>query len=117
MEPDQDPSDENAPRVAPSAHAGEMQGASVVGFLAQLTLTEKRVLHLISQSKTNREIAENLSISYATVKRHVENIFRKLNLRNRVEAAIYALSVQRCSNGNGVACPLERWPRKIRDEY
>jgi DNA-binding CsgD family transcriptional regulator len=75
-----------------------------------LTFAEER--HLVSQSKTNREIAQCLGISYATVKRHIENILRKLNVRNRVEAAIYALSLQRCPNGNG-ACPLEHWWRKI----
>ena len=112
MGPDQDSTDENAPRVGSSADAAETQGETIKGSFARLTLTEKGVLLLVSQSKTNREIAAHLGISYATVKRHIENILRKLNLRNRVEAAIYALSLQRCPNGNGADCPLELWWRK-----
>ncbi len=55
---------------------------------AILTAAEERVLTLVSQSMTNREIASRLGVSPATVKRHVENILRKLKVRNRVEAAI-----------------------------
>ena len=60
----------------------------------QLTVAEKRVLGLVSQAKTNKEIAIVLKISPATVKRHLENIFTKAHLRNRVEAAIYGLVVE-----------------------
>ena len=60
----------------------------------QLTVAEKRVLGLVSQAKTNKEIAVVLKISPATVKRHLENIFTKAHLRNRVEAAIYGLVVE-----------------------
>ena len=45
---------------------------------ANLTAAEQRVLRLVSQSNTNREIATILGISPATVKRHLENILRKL---------------------------------------
>ena len=81
---------------------------------AILTAAEERVLRLVSQSKTNREIASTLGISPATVKRHLENILRKLRVRNRGEAAIYSLSMAGChaySNGN---CPLAAW-RKWHD--
>jgi len=61
-----------------------------------LTAAEERVLRLVSYAHTNREIASTLGISPATVKRHLENILRKLRLRNRVEAAIYALSMLEC---------------------
>ena len=60
----------------------------------QLTVAEKRVLGLVSQAKTNKEIAAVLKISPATVKRHLENIFTKAHLRNRVEVAIYGLVVE-----------------------
>jgi DNA-binding NarL/FixJ family response regulator len=78
-----------------------------------LTKSERRVLHLIAQSKTNREIALELRISPATVKRHVENIFRKLHLRNRVEAAIYALTLDGCPAPRQVSCPLQVWRGKL----
>ncbi|HEX9878847.1 MAG TPA: LuxR C-terminal-related transcriptional regulator [Candidatus Binatia bacterium] len=58
---------------------------------AILTRQERRVLELVSEGKTNKEIALVLAISPATVKRHLENILRKLQLKNRVEAAVYAV--------------------------
>ena len=74
-----------------------------------ITAAEERVLRLVSQSKTNREIASVLKISPATVKRHVENILRKLRLRNRVEAAIYGLTLSGCPARGRAQCPLKKW--------
>ena len=82
---------------------------------AKLTAAEKRVLALVSAAKTNKEIALALGISPATVKRHLENVLRKLALRNRVEAAIYGLIANGCPSGSSSACPLELW-RKARDD-
>ena len=79
----------------------------------ELTPAENRVLRLISRSMTNREIAGLLKISPATVKRHVENILRKLGLRNRIDAAIYALALQGCPARAEVLCPLERWRENL----
>lgn len=74
---------------------------------AVLTAAEKRVLTAVSRSLTNREIAVSLAISPATVKRHLENILRKLGVRNRVEAAIFYLSMAtRCTSND---CPLTAW--------
>ncbi|HTN72568.1 MAG TPA: LuxR C-terminal-related transcriptional regulator [Methylomirabilota bacterium] len=56
-----------------------------------LTMQEKKVLKLVANGETNKEIAAALCISPATVKRHLENIFRKLQLKNRVTAAVYAV--------------------------
>ncbi|HEV8722772.1 MAG TPA: LuxR C-terminal-related transcriptional regulator [Candidatus Binatia bacterium] len=81
---------------------------------AILTAAEERVLTLVSQSMTNREIASRLGVSPATVKRHVENILRKLKVRNRVEAAIYSLSMAGCPARSSAECPLAAW-RKRRD--
>ncbi|HZH82819.1 MAG TPA: LuxR C-terminal-related transcriptional regulator [Phototrophicaceae bacterium] len=79
---------------------------------AGLTAAEERVIRLVSQSKTNREIASTLGISPATVKRHLENILRKLRVRNRVEAAIYSL-MSECDGGNNNAeCPLAAWRKR-----
>jgi DNA-binding CsgD family transcriptional regulator len=79
-----------------------------------LTAAEKRVLALVSSAKTNKEIANTLGVSPATVKRHLENVLRKLDLRNRVEAAIYGLIANGCPHGSHSGCPLELW-RKARD--
>ena len=76
---------------------------------AILTAAEERVLRLVSQSMTNREIASSLKISPATVKRHLENILRKLQMRNRVEAAIFGLSMAGCPAHSSAECPLTAW--------
>ena len=55
-----------------------------------LTQREADVLREIANGLSNREIAERLIISEATVKTHVNNIFTKANLRDRAQAVIYA---------------------------
>jgi DNA-binding NarL/FixJ family response regulator len=53
--------------------------------LEKLTSRERDVLRLILQDKTNQEIGAALSVTVATVKTHVSNILRKLNLRSRYD--------------------------------
>ncbi len=81
----------------------------------KLTRAEKRVLALVSAAKTNKEIAVALGISPATVKRHLENVLRKLALKNRVEAAIYGLFAEGCPSGSSSACPLALWRKAKHD--
>ncbi len=78
-------------------------------LISKLTTAERRILSLVSLAKTNKEIAVALGISPATVKRHLENILKKLGLRNRVEAAIYGLIANGCPSGSNSACPLALW--------
>lgn len=56
-----------------------------------LTQREIEVLKLISKGMLNKEIARELYISEKTVKNHVSNIFKKLNVADRTQAAIYAI--------------------------
>ncbi len=58
----------------------------------RLTEREEEVLLLIKEGDSNKEIAEHLSITESTVKKHVRNILAKLHLRNRVEAALYVVN-------------------------
>ncbi|AFZ34124.1 two component transcriptional regulator, LuxR family [Stanieria cyanosphaera PCC 7437] len=58
--------------------------------LTSLTPREKEVLQLIAKGYNNLEIAEKLYISERTVKNHVNSILRRLNLRDRTQAAIFA---------------------------
>lgn len=51
-----------------------------------LTRREREVLHLVQQGLTNQEIAETLVIELGTVKNHVHNILRKLNVNSRRDA-------------------------------
>jgi two-component system nitrate/nitrite response regulator NarL len=47
---------------------------------------------LIAAGKSNKHIARELDISDGTVKVHVKNLLRKLNLQSRLEAAVWALT-------------------------
>jgi DNA-binding NarL/FixJ family response regulator len=57
---------------------------------SQLTEQERRVLLLVADGKTNREIAQDLHLGQGTVRNYVSNILSKLGLSNRAEAAAYA---------------------------
>ena len=57
----------------------------------QLTSREAEIVRHVAAGLRNAEIAERLSISEATVKTHLNNIFDKLELRDRVELALYAV--------------------------
>jgi len=56
----------------------------------RLTRREYEVLILIAEGKNNKEIADDLFISEKTVKNHVSNIFKKIEVNDRTQAAIYA---------------------------
>jgi DNA-binding NarL/FixJ family response regulator len=58
--------------------------------VAALSSQQRRVLEMISAGKANKIIAYELAISESTVKAHVTAILRKLNLRSRIQAALYA---------------------------
>jgi len=55
-----------------------------------LTSREIEVIELIAEGMINKEIAKRLYISEKTVKNHVSNIFKKLDVSDRTQAAIYA---------------------------
>lgn len=56
-----------------------------------LTQREGEVLRLLAAGLTNREIAQQLQISYETVKEHVQHILRKIGVNDRTQAAIWAV--------------------------
>ncbi len=58
---------------------------------SQLSKREKEVLSLVSKGLTNKEIAKALFISEKTVKNHLTSIFRKLEVADRTQAALYAV--------------------------
>jgi two-component system, NarL family, response regulator DevR len=56
---------------------------------ATLNENERKILYLIAEGKTNREIAAEIFLSDKTVKNYVSNILSKLNMKRRSEAAAY----------------------------
>ncbi|MBD2847169.1 response regulator transcription factor [Paenibacillus sp. IB182496] len=56
----------------------------------ELTEREMDVLHRLAQGKSNQDIADELFIGIKTVKYHITNIFNKLEVEDRTQAAIYA---------------------------
>ncbi len=69
----------------------KLRNATRSEAFANLTDQELRVLALIAQGKTNKEIAANLYLGEGTVRNYVSNILDKLGLSNRAEATAYAV--------------------------
>ncbi|WP_414148203.1 two-component system response regulator NarL [Erwinia sp. BNK-24-b] len=59
--------------------------------IEQLTRRERDILKLITLGMTNKAIARKLSITESTVKVHVKHLLKKMKLKSRVEAAVWAL--------------------------
>ncbi len=59
--------------------------------LEKLTKREVEVLILLSEGLFNKEIAYKLNISERTVKNHISNIFKKINVSDRTQAAVFAI--------------------------
>jgi NarL family two-component system response regulator LiaR len=64
-------------------HTAKLNGFS--GIYARLTRRELEVLNLVKQNKTNRQIAEIMSISIRTVENHISNIYFKTETESRLE--------------------------------
>lgn len=62
------------------------------GDITGLTPREVQILAMVAVGAKNEEIAEELCISSHTVKTHIYNIFKKINVPNRLQAALWAVS-------------------------
>lgn len=71
------------------AHSASADTAEMIR--AELSDREIEVLKLIANGKENAEIARDLFISPKTVKNHISNILMKLQIENRIQAAVYAV--------------------------
>ena len=60
-----------------------------VDELAQLTPNERKILVLVAEGQTNKEIAAQVFLSDKTVKNYVSSLLAKLNLHRRAQAAAY----------------------------
>ena len=64
-----------------------------------LTAREREIMQCLARGESNKEIARRLDVAESTVKIHVQNILKKLNLSSRVQIAVYA--VENGLSGNG----------------
>ena len=73
------------------AHVREQAAPASPSPTTQLSARELDVLKLVAEGKDNAEIAAQLFISPKTVKNHISNILMKLQISNRIQAAVYAV--------------------------
>jgi DNA-binding NarL/FixJ family response regulator len=79
-----------AVRFAVDGHGASDPGEHMIAQ-AELTPRERQILSLVAQGATARDIAERFNISPFTVRKHRENLMRKLDLHNTAELAVYAV--------------------------
>jgi DNA-binding NarL/FixJ family response regulator len=72
-------------------------------LLESLSPQERRVLDLIAEGQTNKQIAESMFLAEHTVKNYITGLLRKLKMASRTEAAIYATKLK----ADGQAAPSE----------
>ena len=84
-------------RLAPEAAARLMREvrspSSPEALTEPLTERETEVLTLLARGKANKQIARDLFVALSTVKTHVNNLYRKLDISSRTQAALYAARI------------------------
>ncbi|GEO18817.1 LuxR C-terminal-related transcriptional regulator [Microvirga aerophila] len=71
-------------------HPGSVRAAKPADRFSDLTPREDEILSILVKGRSNKEIGNTLDLSEKTIKHHVTNILQKLQVRNRVEAALVA---------------------------
>lgn len=62
--------------------------------IAKLTQREMEILKMVSKGASNADIAEKLFVKEVTIKTHLNSIYKKLNVENRVQAVLLAIETQ-----------------------
>ena len=83
-------------RVVALQEEAESEAGKAPAFPDGLTNREAELLGLISLGKSNQEIASELVVTVRTVERHITNIYRKINARNKADATAYAFRQGLC---------------------
>jgi DNA-binding NarL/FixJ family response regulator len=84
--------------TAEPRESGGSSSAAESDYASRLSVREKCILHYLIGGNTNKVIARRLDITEATVKVHLKTILRKIAVRNRTQAAIWAMN-------NGLVMP------------
>lgn len=77
--------------LVPALNARLLRRAEDYNKGERITKREKQILISIALGHTNKDIASEFSISERTVKNHITNIFRKINVTDRTQAAVFAI--------------------------
>ncbi len=78
-------------RILVEEYVAEMQRRGVEDSYDLLTLREKEIMQLLVTGKTNKDLADKLNVSVATIETHRNNIFQKLHVHNLPELILYAV--------------------------
>lgn len=79
------------PNMMPLLNANLEEKSNVKKRISELTKREIDVLKMIASGAFNKEIASTLNISERTVKNHISNIFKKIQVSDRTQAAVFAI--------------------------
>jgi two-component system response regulator DegU len=79
------------PSLIPALNSKMIEKNRDEGKIESLTKRELEVLKLLAVGMYNKEVAEKLNISERTVKNHVSNIFKKIEVTDRTQAAVFAI--------------------------
>lgn len=79
------------PSLIPSLNSKMIEKNRDEGKIESLTKRELEVLKLLAVGMYNKEVAEKLNISERTVKNHVSNIFKKIEVTDRTQVAVFAI--------------------------
>lgn len=89
------------PEATTSIEKSRLEEENLPHRLNPLTPREQDVLAELTKGKSNREIASSLYVTEKTVKTHISNIFTKLNVQDRTQAALYAVK-HGLTEGSGI---------------
>lgn len=91
------------------AHLCSLSVSTCGKMQAGLSVQERRVMELVVQGKTNKEIAGALDLSEKTVKNYLSHVYDKLHVSRRAQATVSFLQQTRAAGGPSIAdlgCPL-----------
>ena len=74
-----------------SQFRAQPKAGAVAAERDKLTVREREIVQCLAKGESNKEIARSLDVAESTVKIHVQNILKKLNLNSRVQVAVYAV--------------------------
>jgi two-component system, NarL family, response regulator DevR len=87
------------PRTLDELRRREFPAEAFNGLFEALTPHERRILELVAEGQTNREIATQLRLAEKTIRNYVSGILGKVGVRNRTQLAVYVAEVVARSNG------------------